>query len=273
MTSLTKVQVEAYNTSGVLFPFDVLSPGEVRAALDTVARFDAQPPEIRKSLLLSKSTFVSKALCDTCRNPRILDAVEGLIGPDILVWGANFFLKEPRSTAYVSWHQDAAYWGLEPADVVTAWVALTPSTRESGCMRVAPGTHLGDLAAHKETWAADNLLSRGQEIAVDVDPASVVDIVLEPGQMSLHHVKLAHNSEPNGADRRRIGFAIRYVGAHVRQVSGARDLAMLVRGGNAARNFDLEEPAAGEMLAGDLARHAAFHRSSRLVPQAPPKVA
>ena len=269
MASLTQAQTEDYKTRGVLFPFDVLSPGEVRAALDVIARFDAQPPDVRKGLLLSKSTYVSKTLCDICRSPRILDAVETLIGPDILVWGANFFLKEPRSSAYVSWHQDAAYWGLEPADVVTAWVALTPSTRASGCMRVAPGTHLGALAAHKDTWAQDNLLSRGQEIAVDVDASRVVDIELRAGEMSLHHVKLAHNSEPNGADHRRIGFAIRYVGAHVRQVNGARDLAMLVRGSNAAGNFDLEEAASGEMLARNLARHAAFRDASRLVPKAP----
>ena len=134
-----------------------------------------------------------------CRNPRILDAVEGVIGPNILVWGANFFLKEPRSDAYVSWHQDATYWGLEPADIVTAWVALTPSTVESGCMRVVPGTHSDGILAHRETWADDNLLSRGQEIAVDVDLDKVVDVVLKPGEMSLHHVKIAHNSEPNRA--------------------------------------------------------------------------
>lgn len=269
MTSLSPDQIEAYRRDGVLFPFDVLSPGEVERALAVVAAFDRQEPDVRKSLLLHNSHYVSRTLADMCRNPRILDAVEGVIGPNILVWGANFFLKEPRSTAYVSWHQDATYWGLDPADVVTAWVALTPSTRESGCLRVAPGTHRLGIVEHKETWNADNLLSRGQEIAIEVDPASVVDVPLAPGQMSLHHVKIAHNSEPNRADHRRIGFAIRYVGAHVRQISGARDRAMPVRGEDRWRYFEPIQGSNGEMDPSDLARHQASWNSSRLVPAKP----
>ena len=218
MTKLNAQQVAAYRDDGVLFPFAVLTPEELAAGLRVVDRIDAMPAEARKGLLLHK-TYISRRRrsTDICRKPRILDLVEGLIGPNILVWGANFFLKEPHSDAYVSWHQDATYWGLEPADIVTAWVAFTPSTVESGCMRVVPGTHSSGILDHRETWAADNLLSRGQEIAVDVDLDKVVDVVLEPGEMSLHHVKIAHNSEPNRADHRRIGFAIRYVAAHVKQ--------------------------------------------------------
>ena len=168
-------------------------------------------------------------LTDICRKPAILDLRRRARSVlTSLVWGANFFLKEPRSDAYVSWHQDATYWGLEPADIVTAWVAFTPSTVESGCMRVVPGTHQLAIVEHRETWEADNLLSRGQEIAVEVDVEKVVDVVLAPGEMSLHHVKIAHNSEPNRSAQRRIGFAIRYVAAHVKQAGRRRDKAMLV---------------------------------------------
>ena len=195
--------------------------------------------------------------------------MEGVIGPNILVWGANFFLKEPRSDAYVSWHQDATYWGLEPSDVVTAWIALTPSTIESGCMRVVPGTHKDGIMVHKETWAQDNLLSRGQEIAVDVDLDKVVDVVLKPGEMSLHHVDIAHNSEPNRSAQRRIGFAIRYVGAHVKQAGGVRDKAMLVRGEDRWHHFDHEEGGTGEFLPADMARHASSWGGTRLAPKPP----
>jgi non-heme Fe2+,alpha-ketoglutarate-dependent halogenase len=256
MSALSTEDVQAYRDRGILFPYAVLTPAEVEAALAAVAGIDAQPGERRRGLLLHKTYLVSKTLADLCRHPAILDRVESLIGGNIYVWGANFFLKEPRSSAYVSWHQDATYWGLDPADVVTAWVALTPSTVESGCMRVVPGTHRGEIVAHRETYAADNLLSRGQEIAVDVDLDKAVDVVLQPGEMSLHHVKIAHNSEPNRSSRRRIGFAIRYVGAHVRQVSGARDRGLLVRGSDPFGHFEPEEAASGEFRPEDLARHA-----------------
>ncbi|MFO1149570.1 MAG: phytanoyl-CoA dioxygenase family protein [Alsobacter sp.] len=268
-SSLTAAQVQAYRDQGVLFPFRVLDDEEIAAGLRAVAAIDARPEEERKGLLLHKSYYASRTLSDLCRHPRILDAVEGLIGPNILVWGANFFLKEPHSDAYVSWHQDATYWGLEPSDIVTAWVALTPSTVESGCMRVVPGTHKGGILAHKETWASDNLLSRGQEIAVEVDLDQVVDVVLAPGEMSLHHVDIAHNSEPNRSGRRRIGFAIRYVGAHVKQAGGVRDRAMLVRGEDRWRHFDPEEGATGEFTGADLARHARSWAGTRLAPRPP----
>ncbi len=268
-TSLSAEQVQSYRDNGVLFPFRVLDRSEIDACLAAVAGIDARPEQERKGLMLHKSYYVSKTLTDLCRNKRILDAVEGVIGPNILVWGANFFLKEPRSDAYVSWHQDATYWGLEPSDIVTAWVALTPSTVESGCMRVVPGTHRGGILAHRETWAKDNLLSRGQEIAVDVDLDKVVDVVLQPGEMSLHHVDIAHNSEPNRSAQRRVGFAIRYVGAHVKQAGGARDLAMLVRGEDRWNHFDHEEGARGEFLPEDLARHARSWGGTRTHP-APP---
>ena len=160
----------------------------------------------------------------------MLDAVEQVIGPNILVWGSSFFIKEPQNPSFVSWHQDSTYWGLEPADIVTAWVALSESIHENGAMRVIPGSHKLDQAPHRDTFAADNLLSRGQEIMVEVDESKAVELRLQPGEMSLHHVRLIHGSEPNPSTKRRIGFAIRYVPTYVRQAAGLRDSATLVRG-------------------------------------------
>ena len=122
----------------------------------------------------------------------------------------------------MSWHQDLTYWGLDPADIVTAWVALSESTAENGAMRVIPDAQTLEQVAHRDTFAANNLLTRGQEIAVDVDGDTAVTLSLEPGEMSLHHVRLIYGSDPNPSAKRRIGFAIRYLPTHVRQVVGTR---------------------------------------------------
>jgi non-haem Fe2+, alpha-ketoglutarate-dependent halogenase len=129
--------------------------------------------------------------------------------------------------------------GARAHDILTAWIALSPSTHESGCMQVMTGSHIGELSPHKDTFGKDNMLSRGQEMQVEVDPARCVDIALKPGQMSLHHVKIAHGSGPNESDDRRIGLVVRYVPAHVRQIAGKGDTAMLVRGKDRYGHFDL----------------------------------
>lgn len=150
---------------------------------------------------------------------RIADAVEAIVGPDICLSSTVLFIKEPDSSAYVSWHQDAFYMGLEPDNFVTAWVALTESTRDSGCVTVLPGTHRG-RAEHQDTFGEDNILTRGQTVT-NVDESSAVDLVLRPGQMSLHHPWLVHGSQPNRSESRRVGIAMQsYLAADVRPVGG-----------------------------------------------------
>lgn len=254
--SVTDAQVARYRDEGVLFPLPAIGPDEVAAALASLTRLEALPECSRKAALTTKSHLLSRALWDLVHQPVIVDAAARLIGPDVLVWGAGFFKKVAGSPDYVSWHQDATYWGLEPPDIVTAWVALSPSTVESGCLRVVPGSHCWPILPHRETYADHNLLSRGQEIAVDTTGKPVVEVLLAPGQMSLHHVLLAHNSEPNRAAHDRVGFAIRYIGGHVRQAKAARDTATLVRGRNAAGTFDLERAPGGEVTPNDVAYHA-----------------
>ena len=155
--------------------------------------------------------------------------MESILGSDILCWASGFFAKAPGDGSFVSWHQDATYWGLSSNEVVTAWIALSPSTPETGCMRVVPGSQARQLA-HRDTFDGGNLLSRGQEISADVNERDAIDIVLAPGEMSLHHVLIVHGSAPNcGADWR-IGFTARYIPTRLRQLSPVRDTAMLVRG-------------------------------------------
>lgn len=169
-------------------------------------------------------------LAEVARTPAILDAVEAVLGPNLLAWSVELFIKEPGSTKTVSWHQDITYWGMgETDDEVTAWLALSDVSVEAGCMRFIPGSHRGGIVAHEDTFAADNLLSRGQQIA-GIDEANAVHGPLEPGEISLHHGRCFHASGANGSNDRRIGMAIRYVTPEVRNHAPGRDWAMPVRG-------------------------------------------
>ena len=255
---LTDEQIARYRSDGVLYPLAALSSDQVEGAKAALGRLESLPEPSRKAALTTKSHLLSRALSDIVRHPAIVEAAAAVVGPDLLVWGAGFFKKPAGSPDYVSWHQDATYWGLEPPDIVTAWVALSPSTVASGCLRVVTGSHHWPIMPHRETYADHNLLSRGQEIEVDVTGKPIVDVELAAGQMSLHHVLLAHNSEPNRADYDRVGFAIRYIGGHVRQTKATRDTATLVRGRNAAGAFELERAPHGELEPEDLAYHAAI---------------
>ncbi len=238
---LSEAEIRSYRDNGYLFPIRVLSEEEAlgyRRRLETAERL-GHP---RTAQFLRTKSHLVYTFCDELiRHPRILDAVEDVIGPDILCWSSGFFNKEAKDQAYVSWHQDLTYWGLDPADIVTAWVALSPATIESGCMKFLPGSHKSEVLPHRDTFAAENLLSRGQEVQVEVDETKVVFDVLMPGEMSLHHVKLIHGSEANRADDRRIGFVIRYVPTYVRQVVGRTDSATLVRGVDRYGHFEPEE--------------------------------
>jgi ectoine hydroxylase-related dioxygenase (phytanoyl-CoA dioxygenase family) len=202
---------------------------------------------------------------ELARHPKILDAIEDVIGPDILCWSTTFFTKEAHSPSFVSWHQDATYWGLSTNDVITAWVAFADAPVESGAMKFWPGSHLRNQLEHRDTFASDNLLTRGQEIAVDVPAGQGVDVPLKAGEMSLHHVLLAHGSGPNTTADRRIGYAIRYIPPHVRQIK-ARDSAMLVRGVDRYGNFD-PDPAPKRDLdeAARAAHQDAVERSAKVL--------
>lgn len=248
--ALSAEDVAAYRERGVVFPIRALPAAEADAL---AARFLSSREPI-KGRVNQKPHLLFPWLDALVREPRVLDAVEDVLGPDIWCWGSQFFAKGAGDPAYTSWHQDGTYWGLSSQDVVTAWVALTPSTRQSGCMQVVPGTH-HEQVAHEDKFDGTNMLSRGQEIAVTVDPATVVDVELAPGEMSLHHVLLFHGSEPNRAAHPRIGFAIRYVATHVRQRSPIRESATLVRGADAYGHFEPERPPEGDMHPDAVARH------------------
>jgi len=247
---LSSEAVLAYHEDGLLFPLRAMAGTE---AARLRARYDARRHRII-GRTNQKPHLLFPWIADLVRSPAIVDAVEDLLGPNLLCWGAQFFTKPAGDPGFVSWHQDATYWGLSSPDVVTAWVALTPSNPLSGCMKVVPGTHKQQVQ-HRDTFAPTNLLTRGQEVAVDVDPANATEVVLEPGEFSLHHVLVFHASEANRSNDARIGFAIRYVPTHIRQTTGMRESATLVRGVDAYNNFDPEPMPASDMDAEAVAAH------------------
>ena len=236
---LTPAQIDAFHRDGCIFPVRVLSSEEALAIRARLEAFEQGAGGPLKGDLRHKSPLLFPWLNELVRNSRIVDAIEDLYGENLLCWSTNFFIKEAANPAFVSWHQDSTYWGLSRTDVVTAWVALTPSNESNGAMGFIPGTHTADQMPHRDTFARNNLLTRGQEIAVDIDAGQAVTIELEPGEMSLHHVRLVHGSPANPSADRRIGFAIRYIPTSVAQVAG-RDSATLVRGNDTFHHFDLE---------------------------------
>lgn len=236
---LTPEQIDRFDRDGCIFPIRVMSAAEAQALRDRLEAFEHRTGGPLKGDLRHKSHLLFTFLSELVHHSRIVDAIEDLYGPNLLCWTSNFFIKEAANPAFVSWHQDSTYWGLSRPDVVTAWVALSASHQGNGAMGFIPGTHKADQMPHRDTFAANNLLTRGQEVAVAVDVAQAVTIELEPGEMSLHHVRVVHGSPANPSNDRRIGFAIRYIPTSVAQVAG-RDSATLVRGVDTFHHFDAE---------------------------------
>jgi hypothetical protein len=236
---LTQAQIDQYWRDGCTFPVRVMSENDAIEIREKLEAFETQTGGPLKGALRHKSHLLFTWLADLVRNSKMLDAIEDLYGPNLLCWTTNFFIKEKHNPAFVSWHQDSTYWGLDKPDVVTAWVALTPSNKANGAMEFIPGTHTKDQIPHRDTFDKHNLLTRGQEVAVEVDESQAVRIDLQPGEISLHHVRLVHGSPPNPSDDRRIGFAIRYIPTTVRQIVG-EDSATLVRGEDTYHHFEHE---------------------------------
>ena len=253
---LIEADRERFKRDGYLFPLKALSAEKAAAYRSALEQYEASSGGPIAGNLRHKTHLLFTWASELAHTPAILDAVESLLGPDIMLWGSSFFIKEPGSSAFVSWHQDATYWGLDGADIVTAWVALADAPVESGAMRFWPGSHHKAQIAHNDTFSDENLLSRGQEIAVDVPEDEGVDVPLKAGEMSLHHVLLVHGSKPNRTADRRIGFALRYIPTRLAQTK-TQDFATLVRGEDRYRHFVHEPRPAADLDDAAVAAHKA----------------
>jgi ectoine hydroxylase-related dioxygenase (phytanoyl-CoA dioxygenase family) len=239
---LSERALAAYHRDGAIFPITVMSEAEARAHR---ARLEAAEAERGTLHYMIKPYLVFSSAREMAHNPALLDAVEDILGPDILLWDSGYVIKEARDHRHVAWHQDLTYWGLDSDKLVTAWVALTPATPANGGMRCLPGSHKNGKAAHRDTYAGDNILHRGQEVA-EVDEAAAADIVLAPGQASLHHGWVLHASAPNSSADRRIGLTFQYLDPSARQTLTDRESATLVRGEDRYGHFRPEPEWTGD---------------------------
>lgn len=242
--ALAADQVAAFRREGVLFPQRALATDDALCRAAALQDFAQARDKPLTSLLRFKAHLRFGGLEEIARHPLILDAVESLIGPDILVFTSTVWAKASGDRRYVSWHQDSAYFGLDPHEEVTAWVALTDSLRDNGCLRVIPRSHLEADYSHVETRDADNLLIRGQSIR-GLDEIRALDVELQPGEFSLHAERTVHGSMANASNRPRIGYAIFYIPPHVRSTLGRRS-ALLVRGEDRFGHWDADPRPAGD---------------------------
>ncbi len=239
---LSLEQIEAYQRDGFLTRIRAFDLNEVAMARQAIEALEEQCSDGAGGHSLNQffrvnGHLVIPLLAEISKAETILDSVEALLGPNLLVWSVELFIKEPGSGKTVSWHQDLTYWGMgDTDDEVTAWIALSDVSIEAGCMRFIPGSHKEGMVAHHDTFCDHNLLSRGQEIG-SVDESQAVFGALRPGEMSFHHGRCFHASGPNLSGDRRIGVAIRYVTPDVRNEAPGRDYAMLVRGQDAAKGW------------------------------------
>lgn len=253
---LADVDVQHFRDNGYVAPISVL-------AADDVARLRAELERYEKSVghridfpEKSKSYLLFKWADELVHHPKILDAVEDLIGPDILVYHSTTWIKEAQTPAYVLWHQDGKYFHLEPHLHVTAWIALSDASIESGCVHVLPGSHKWRDFEHEDDLGEWNMIKRGQGIKDRFDGETGVPMPLKAGEMSLHHTDLVHCSRSNDGDDRRIGLGISYIPSSVGQYGKPKATALLVRGRERPGEFEQEQRLEVEMSDQTLARHA-----------------
>jgi len=243
--SLSQAEVATYRSDGILFPIGVLSNEETAGARAAYENFCDQLGARPNAAQSRYPHLFYRWAYDLATHPRVLDCVEQIIGPNILVHQASLFCKYPRDGAFVSWHQDGYYLDLSEPLLVSAWIALSDSNAANGCMRVVRRSHQSGRVEHSNSAISErNLLPSGLEIACEVDERDATDVVLRAGEMSLHHVNLVHGSKANESAEPRLGFAVRYVAPSVRQVV-AKAPTVLARGRNEEGYFEsLESPPA-----------------------------
>jgi ectoine hydroxylase-related dioxygenase (phytanoyl-CoA dioxygenase family) len=224
-TGLTEL-LDTYQRDGFVSGVEILSQSEVlrhRTAMETAEAIFGPLHYEGKVHTILRSPHELATLSS------VLDIVEQFIGPNILLHSATYILKEPGSGSFVSWHQDLTYWGFSHDDQVSMWLALSPATAGSGCMRMIPGSHVHGELRHETTEDEANVLFSGQTVA-DVRESDAVVCALQAGQASFHHGRTLHSSGPNESDDRRIGLNVQYLATHMRQTKNKSDSAILVRG-------------------------------------------
>ncbi len=234
--SLSKEQIEHYREHGWIAPIDIMSEDEATAIKVKLEGAEAKYPDQLKAQNRNNPHISFPFIADLAFNKKIVSAAASLIGEDISLWSSVLFAKDPNSSSYVSWHQDATYMAMKSDNHVTGWFALTHSEVESGCVAVIPETHHDGIVVHKDTFGNDNILTRGQKIE-NIDASKAINLILKPGQMSFHHPWLVHGSLPNRSNYRRIGIALQtYMSPEVRPTRGEHHV-MHIQGTKPIQDF------------------------------------
>ena len=220
MTGLTTNQLNHYKDKGYISPVNALTSSEAKEIRNEIEKIENKWPGALEGINRNYIHLISPIFNKICLNKSILDAVQSIIGKNILICGTTLFIKNPNEKGFVSYHQDAKYIGLEPHNWVTVWLAVTDTNEHNGCMRMLPGSHKENLKSHEQKFDDNNLLTRGQTIK-GVPLNKTEPVILKAGQVSLHHPLVVHGSGLNKSNDRRIGFVIQsYIGTNVNQVIG-----------------------------------------------------
>ena len=238
---LTRKQIEQYDRNGFIAPIDIFQSNQITTIKKEIEIAEGIWKKELSGIGRNNAHYVLPILDKIAHDEKILDAVESLIGHDILIAGTTLFIKDGKTKDFVSWHQDARYIGFEPHNWVTAWLAVSDANEENGCMRMIPGSHLNPLNEHIDTFDKNNILTRGQKVP-GIRLNSGTPVILKAGQLSLHHPRVIHSSGPNLTSSRRIGFAIQsYIGSNVEQVIG-KVWVLQARGQNCGHHKHAKRP-------------------------------
>jgi non-haem Fe2+, alpha-ketoglutarate-dependent halogenase len=258
---LSSEQLKRYSEDGVLFPLPALSPEETEYYRGRVEELTAALSSRVPRLAIVQPQLHFRWAYELATHPRVVKTVIEVLGPDVLVQSASVFDKHPGDGKYVAWHQDGHYWRLSAPRLVSAWIALTASTQESGCLRVVPGTHHSHLSHHEQPTDR-HMLTSGLTLDQNIDPGRVVDVCLQPGEMSFHHERLVHGSEPNRSPHKRIGFAVRYLAADVTQELPHHEV-IVASGQPRSDHYRILDDLPTDNLDEGLRRHAKFTEVNR----------
>ena len=257
--ALTSDQVASWRRDGFLTPFPLLDEAQRQTCLDGLERFEHWLGEAVNGSAEMKWRTMPYLLMPwaarLARDPRILDRVESLLGPDMLIYTGTFFIKEPQSPTIAAWHQDSTYYGLTPAEEVTVWIALTAADESAGCMEVLPFDGSPRQLRHQARVVENSVNRASQRIIEALDDSRAVPMPLKPGEFSMHHGLTPHRSGPNRTRHRRVGLGLNYIPTSVRSMGSAKPAAMLVRGSDRHGHFELLGPPDRELDTAAIAAH------------------
>ena len=241
---LSEAERRGFRDAGYCGPLRAMSAGEAGCYRAELGRFERLWPADRH-MLDQGASLLCPWIDAFIRHPGLLDPMEDLLGPDLLVWGVSLRLKEPDGRTFAGWHQDTAYCDIRPIVVIAA-LAFSDCSTDAGCLRVLPGSHRWDVLPHRECFGTDSLLTREQRIDVPLDEDAAVSLPMEAGEVVFFNNAICHSSGPNVSDDRRIVFLIEYVPPHAWQHE-PRESAMLVRGVDRFHHFDVDPRPTEEM--------------------------